>query len=349
MGVEHTELIRAFAEQTWPERNRSRAFYRWRYAECPALAGYLAIRDGQCVAMVTALERPYQIGGQSVDVRESFDWFTLPRFKGGGAGVRVLQRMMKDEQPITVIGGTSDTRDLLPRLGFRVLGELQSYSLPLGSRRASQVLAQRARIPPAVTRVVFAMARPLLLAPRPRQVPADGRVLPVTGIGPEAIALYARCEHGVVPMWRLDHLRWLTDGFASTGSFVALYFACADELIGWSLLRVYASEAGCQAQIVDLFAPSSNTELFTWMVSETSCVAAGFRPDVVNALTTSPELAHALRRNGYRKGVSLPIHMWDRSRESLPAPLFFGGQWGDIPLRPFPTNWWSADEADASD
>jgi hypothetical protein len=125
------------------------------------------------------------------------------------------------------------------------------------------------------------------LAPRPRQAPADGWALPVTGIGPEALALYDRSQHGVVPMWRLDHLRWLTDGFASTCSFVALYFARGDELAGRSLLRVYTGADGRQAQIVDLFAPRADADLFTWMVPETSCVAAGFRPDVVNALTTS--------------------------------------------------------------
>jgi hypothetical protein len=76
------------------------------------------------------------------------------------------------------------------------------------------------------------------------------------------------------------------------------------------------------------------------MVSETACVAAGFAADVLTAYTTSPELDSALRRNRFRPGVGLPIHWHDRLRESLPPPLFIGGQWGDIPLRPFPSHWW---------
>lgn len=340
MRPEHAELIREFARETWPERLTTDAFYRWRYTDCPALAGYLAVRDGKCVAMATALQRPYRIGGQSVDVRESFDWYTLPRYKGAGVGIRVLKRMMEDPEPITVIGGTEDTRTLLPQLGFKVPAELQSYTLPLGSRRAAEVLKQRAGIPEAVTRGAFAILRPLL-APRPKASPAAGRAIPVAGIGREALALYAKARQGVVPTWRFEHLHWLSAGFASTGCFVPLYFARGEELLGWSLARVYDTPQGRQAQIVDLFAPDPDADLFTWMVSETTFALAGWRPDVINALTTSPELAEALRRNRYRAGVSLPIHLWDREERPLPEPLFFGGQWGDTALRPFPSAWWS--------
>jgi acetyltransferase (GNAT) family protein len=347
MGAEHVEQIRSFTSQTWPDRLRDNDFFRWRYAECPALAGYLALKDGLAVGMAAAFERPYRIGSESVAVRECFDWFCLPRLRNSGVGVRLLKRLMDDPEPIVMVGGTDDTRTLLPKLGFREGGRLASYTLPLGSGRVSEILRRRAGVPPAATRLAMRLVSPLL-APRPRQRPSDGIAWPVSGIGAEALALYTRARQAVVPLWRLEHLRWLTCGFPGIGSFVGLYFARGAELVGWSLVRVFTAPAGRQAQIVDLFAPEPDADLFTWMVSETSCVAAGFRPDVVNALTTSAELGEALRRNGYRSGVSLPVHLWDRQRERLPEPLFLGGQWGDFPIWPFPQRWWTAGDSAAS-
>jgi hypothetical protein len=332
------ELLRKFAAETWPERVQSDAFLRWRYDECPVLHGYLALRGGECLAMVTSLRRPYLIGGKSVPVRDSFDWFCLPRYRGSGLGVRVLQRLMQDGEPVVVIGGSDDTRELLPKLGFKIPGQLVPHTLPLGPRRLSEVLAQRAKIPPALTRAGFRVFGRFLAPPR-RRAPASGRVLPVASAGPELETLYRAARQGVVPHWTLEQLRWLCAGFPGLGHFSVLYFARGDALAGWSLLRVFPSGGGVNAQIVDLFAPEPDAELFAWMVAETSAVAAGFRADVLTAYTTSPELALALRRNRFRAGSGLPIHWWDRERESLPGPLFFGGQWGDTPLRPFPERW----------
>jgi hypothetical protein len=309
------------------------------------LHGYLALREGECLAMVTALRRPYRIGGASVPVCDSFDWFTLPRYRGSGLGVRLMQRLMQDPDPVVVIGGSSDTRELLPKLGFGIPGRLVPHSLPLGPRRLSEVLAERAKIPPALTRAGFRVFGRLLAPPR-RRGPASGRVLPVAAPGPELEGLYQRSSYGVVPQWSPEFLRWLCAGFAGLGHFTALYFARGDELTGWSLLRVFPQPGGCAAQIVDLFAPEPDAELFSWMVAETAAVAAGFRADVLTAWSTSPELALALRRNRFRASEALPIHWYDRERAALPAPLFFGGQWGDIPLRPFPERWFDAPQPD---
>src|SRR5262245_6560386 len=175
MRAEHADLVRAFAEQTWPRRIRSDAFYRWRYGECPVLAGYLAIRNGECVAMATALQRRYRIGGETVAVNEAFDWFTLPRYKGAGIGVRVIQRLMEDPEPITVIGGTDDTREFLPKLDFFYAGHLQTYALPLGPRRASELLRERFGVPEIATRIAHTCVRPWLPARRARGAPAGAR------------------------------------------------------------------------------------------------------------------------------------------------------------------------------
>jgi hypothetical protein len=75
------------------------------------------------------------------------------------------------------------------------------------------------------------------------------------------------------------------------------------------------------------------------MVSEASCAAAGFQPDVLAGYATHPDLAQALRRNRFRASGSSPIHYWSRDRE-LRGPLWFCGSWGDGPLLPYPARWW---------
>jgi hypothetical protein len=345
MGPANWPAVRRFAAATWPERVQSDAFLRWRYDECPVLRGYLALRDGECLAMVTALARPYRVGGVTREVRESFDWYCLPRYRGSGLGVRVLRRLMEDPEPVVVIGGSADTRELLPKLGFQVPDALVPYTLPLGPGRLSEVLAERAKIPPLLTRAGFALLRPLV-APRRRPRSDGARALAVSGLGPEIEALYRAGRYGVVPEWRVPMLRWFGAGFPGIGQVVSLYFVRGEALLGFSLLRIHPTPSGSAAQLVDLFAPQPDVELFRWMVSETACVAAGFAADVLTAFSTSPELGLALRRNRFRRGEALPIHWYDRAQQALPAPLFFGGQWGDIPLRPFPSRWWDAGTPD---
>lgn len=339
IGPEHGKALRRFSERTW-QRPRSEAFYRWRYDSCPALSGYLALRDGECVATATAFERPHRIGGESVVVRESFDWFCLPEYRRSGLGVRLMQRLMADPAPVTVIGGTDDTRDLLPRLGFAIPGSVTTWVLPLGPRRAAEALHRRARVPRAVTRAAFSVVGPLLLAPKVRGAPPDGRVLPVASAGAELDALYAAGRYGSFPLWRRDQLHWMAQGYPGLGHYPLLYFARGEELAGFALLRIHETpESGRVARILDLFAPEPDADLLTWMVSEATCLAAGYRPDYVAGYATHPALGAAFGRNRFRAGGSAPIHYWSRDRE-LAAPLWFCGSWGDGPLLPYPARWW---------
>jgi hypothetical protein len=249
---------------------------------------------------------------------------------------------MAEPAPITVIGGTEDTRNLLPRLGFQIPGHLRSFVLPLGGRRAAEVLERRLRIPAPLTRAAFAVARPILFAPRRRRAPGGAQAVPVAAAGGELTALYAGAVHASMPMWRLDHLRWISAGFPAFGAFTLLYFLRGQTLLGFSLLRAAREGAGIVARIVDLFAREPDAPLFAWMIAETLALAAAYRPDFVSAQTTSPEVAAALRKCRFRENAALPIHWWSRDGEPLPEPLFFGGHWGDAPLLPYP-GWWFAD------
>ena len=62
-------------------------------------------------------------------VRETCDWFCLPEYRAFGVGLHLMRRMMAKPEPILVIGGTTYTRDLLPRLKWTRLPDVGNYLL----------------------------------------------------------------------------------------------------------------------------------------------------------------------------------------------------------------------------
>jgi hypothetical protein len=338
---EHLDAVARFSERVWT-RPRSAAFLRWRYLEHPSHHAYLALRGGVCVAMLSAFRRPYRVGARLVTVSDSFDWFCLPELRRAGFGVRVMQRMMQDPEPVIVTGGTADTRDLLPRMGFRVPAEVSRWALPVGSRGAAEALARRTRLPRAAARVAFALARPWF-APRPRRAPDSGRAEATATLGEEALAIDPRPDgKGSAPHWTAAYMRWLGAGFAGMGHYLPLYFSREGALLGWALLRIYEGENGRQAALLDVRAREPSEDLYTWMVSEAALRAAGFGPGLITAGTSCPHVEAALRANRFRRIASAPIQVWSKDGAGLEEPLVFGAHWGDETLLPYPTRWFDA-------
>jgi hypothetical protein len=332
--------LRRFAERVW-SRPRSDAFYRWRYLQLPLHRTWLALRDGEVLASECAFQRPYRIGDEVVDVLEVFDWFVLPELRNSGLGVRVQQHLMKLGACL-LVGGSADTQALLPRLKFQIVGQAGRFVLPLGSERLAGAIARRL---PALPAPVASLAARAALArpgrrPRPRKVPADGRVVAVARVGDEIAALYqGRVDYAAVPLWPQALLDWMLAGHPSLGHFVPLYFAKRDALVGWALVRIYATAQGCDAELVECFAPRPDADLYTWMVSEVATRAAAFRPGLLGGSTPCPLLGEALARNGFVQNSSNPVQLWWPGRSLPPGPLAVGANSGDSSLVPFAERW----------
>jgi hypothetical protein len=332
--------VRRFAEKTW-ERPRTEVFYRWRYLDPPFLRGFLAMRDGECLAMEFAICRPWRVGDEEVDLLEVFDWYCLPELRNSGLGVRVMQRLMREKEPLMLLGGSEDTRALLPRLGWRDVALGRRFVLALGGDRVLAALESRFRLPRPAGRLALGMARPWL-RPRRRRAPPDGRVVAVAGAGDEIADLYrGRAGYGTFPLWSDAQLRWLVAGFAGAGHFVPLYFARGETLVGFALLRVYPTGGGADGELVELFAPAPDASLYTWMISEVSLRAAGFGVGVLGANTTCPTIATALRHNRFLELGSYPMWLWSEGRRDLPGPILVGSNTGDTPFAPYAGRWWA--------
>lgn len=333
--------LRRFAEQVW-HRPRSDAFHRWRYLDsAPFHDVWLAVRDGECLAMEVAIRRPWHIGPETVTIREVFDWYALPAYRNAGLGVRVMQALMKEPVPLLLVGGSRDTQGLLPRLKWRIVANAERWVLPLGAARLAPRI-QRLGVPAPLARLAAraALARPGH-APRRRAVPRDGRVTAFAGPADEVLALYERpSAYGTVPLWTRELLAWLLAGPPALGHFVPLAFARAGMLVGWALLRILPTPEGCDAELIECFAPQPDASLYTWMVSEAATVAAAFAPGMLGAQTTCPALAEALRRNRFARTHVNPVQLWWPGREELPAPLAVGSNTNDVAIARLAEPWW---------
>jgi hypothetical protein len=336
---ERLPALLRFAERVWT-RPRSRAFEHWRYEEPPFHGAFLALRDGECLAAESAFRHPYRVGDEVVDFLEVFDWFSLPELRNAGLGVRIMQRYMREPEPLLLVGGTADTRALLPRLGWKVVAQASRWSRSIGAEVAAAALARRLRVPATLARRLAPLALALggrVGSPRP---PAGGRAIAVTKLGDEALRLErGPIAYGTRPLWTPALLRWLVLGFPGAGHFVPLYFAVDGAIAGFAVLRLYPSEGGCDAEIVDAFAPAPTAELYAWFVAELLVRAAGFGAGRIAASTTCPILAEALRRLRFAESEPSPVQVWWPGREGLPGPLGFVGTTGDMPILPLVERW----------
>jgi hypothetical protein len=126
---ERLPLVERFAAATWT-RPRSADHARWR-SDAPDARGFLAVRRGERLAMVRAFRRLYRLGDELVPFLEPFDWATRPDLHGSGLGVRVLERIMREPEPLLLVGGSEEARDLLARLGWRRAGAATRFAQPL--------------------------------------------------------------------------------------------------------------------------------------------------------------------------------------------------------------------------
>lgn len=330
-----------FAERVW-KRPRSVDFTRWRYTEPSFHRALLAMRDGECLAMESAFRRPYRVGDEIVEFLEVFDWFCLPELRNSGLGVRIMQRYMQEPDPVLLVGGTADTQGLLPRLKWHVSARTSNWILPIGLDLAAQALARRTRLPAGIARAAAPLVRRAAgWRPRRRFVPPGGRVVPVALPGEELFQLQRRpSAYRAVPLWTPELLRWLVAGFAGIGRHLPFYFVRDGTLRGFALLRIGSTESGCDAVVVDSFAPDPDPELYAWMLSELVSVSEGFAAATVSVTTTCPAVQAALRRLRFRELPSNPIQVWWPGHEGLPEPMLIGSNTGDVPILPIPERWW---------
>lgn len=341
--------VARFSRKMWT-RPVDDAYLRWRYLECPAQLGYLAVDDaGECVAMIWAFRRPYRIGDRRVVCLETCDWFTLPELRTSLLGVRVMRALMQNPEIIVAVGGSAHTLGLLPSLRWNPVGQVTQFVLPLEGIAVGQFLERRLGIPAGRIRSIFrGTARHWFAADVPVSMPG-GQVQRGEEITPDLVQLHDQeSGYALLPAIDPDLTGWLMRSPASLGEMVLLRFLIWGRLMGWSLSRVHESPAGRDATILEVFAPGTEPAVHEWLVSETVDALRKHQPDSIHATASAEPLRRALRRRRFMKLRDMPVHVWRGTDELTRLPLHIGNNTSDAPIFPYPTEAPSSETVEGS-
>ncbi len=329
-GREHLDAVGRFSARTW-SRPSSPEFLRWRYLEPPGQRGWVALRDGECVATLFALERRYRGPAGDRAYLETFDWFCRSDLRLSGLGVRLMQLAMRAELPLLAVGGTDDTRALLPRLRFAALGGARRFWRPCTPGALRDALASRYSLPRAVAGVISWGAARSWFRPRRAAAPAGGSV---ARMAPDArlSALYRGSSDAIWPLPEPAGLAWL---LRAGGHWQLSGYEIAGEPRGWTLCRVSRTEGRSEAMLVDLHARDGDPSLYAWMIGEALASLAPHAPEVIWAQTTTPSIARALSRLRFVELGQVPVAFWSSAGALPEAPLMIQYNASDFPVRPY--------------
>ena len=333
----HLPAIARFAERTWA-RDHALAFCRWRYLEAPTHSMLLALRGDECLAVVSAFSRPYRFGQRTVTCLETADWYCLPELRLSGLGIRLMQHLMQQGQPIVSVGGSADTLKLLPRLGWIRLGSAMEYERILGSPALQLFRAARAGVA-TLGRTLRSWMRPPRL---PRSRPEGAAIAPNESDADDFTGLNPVCGAcSTVPMPMPDQFAWVAAGMRPLRRLVVTRFRSrpGTALGGWSLLRIEELGSRTEALLLDLCGPPDDRRLRGWMLAETLAVAVAAGATRIRALTSCPSLQTSLRDHRFAARGHKPIHVWTAGEAAPPGPYHLGVNVGDAVLLPYPARW----------
>ena len=342
LTAEHIPAVRRFSQRTW-QRTGDDWFYKWRYLECPTQPSSYLVTDGdECFGMLAVFEKPWLVGDRIVPVLEPHDWFCDPAIKGSGMGRKMMQMLMDTGQTLLILGGTSFTRTLLPRMGWAETGQAPVFRLPIGGSMLAQALARRLRVPARILAPASELAARTWFRPRMPRIRAGDRVVPVgCPDGDDVRELYTdQLPYRLAQVPSAPFLRWLGSGHPSTGQLVSLYFIRDGQLHGWSVARVYTRER-TEAQILEVISRTRDVATYTWMISEMVVRLAAFAPERIDCMAHCEVVQNALRKLRFIAMNPMPLYLWlGQSGVRLPdGPVSLGLLTLDLPTRPYAPRW----------
>jgi hypothetical protein len=242
---------------------------------------------------------------------------------------------MDDGRPIAAVGGSADTRALVPRLGWRTLGSAHSYVLPLRGTAVAQRLAARG-VPATLSRWAFDVFGRRWYARRSFETPPGGRVERVNApTDAAAAARFAPTATGPQPdpTW----LRWIAAHPAS-GRVGTLYFQVEDELVGWSCWRVPVGAR--TGMILDLRTREDDARLHAWVLGETIAMLDRLHVEQVKTVVAGALLDQLMAARGFVLSGEPPVSFWPGRGTMVPVgSLEVRLDVADAALLPYPETW----------
>lgn len=289
--------------------------FEWRYRVRPAGETELAFDGDRCIGIIDSLARPYLRDGHVTTVRETCDWFCLPRYRPLGIGAALMRRLMARPVPIVSIGGSKRTLALLLRLKWQRLADVREYVLPLTARMLAAWGLRGLKFGTRTAqRIPSAMPfRSLRDALRPGP---GAHVEPLAERGGVAYPLpggYALAE-----LLDDDDRDWLAAAPERIGELIGLQFTIDGAPVGISLGRVEPYAFGTAGKILHLQVADLPQKTIDWIVAETARRLVDRRVEMLFCRASCPRIGRALRDAGFF-GVQARAAYWWPAGGTPPA------------------------------
>jgi hypothetical protein len=295
----------------------TRQLVDWRYRQRPHGRTFVALQDGNCIGLIDAFRRTYVVNDARRVVHECCDWWSDPAQRPAGLGLRLMRRLMREPTPILAIGDSPGTLELLPRLGWKTVGESVLWVLPLKARHVASALLRRRRresvarlIPPFLPLGRVRATAPPLPSPQVHQwQPTDGPPGPdPTGVGLAAVADEA-------------DLVWLCSA-PTAFAHIDCHFYCVDgERVGCVLTQLEMTSTGREGKILHIQVSRLTPKLLSWMIGDAANRLARQGAGIIRARSSAPVVHAALRRSGFLTARKDPVYWWGSDPPQPDSPL----------------------------
>lgn len=287
---------------------------RWKYFESgPQWEGsrsYLLSKEGELQAHCAVWPLNLHFAGQRVTCNCFIDWAN--RASLPGAGFMLQKKLLKLSEVSIVVGGSADTRAIVPSLGFAHVSDVALFARVIRPWRQF-----RTRPPEPIWKGAARLVRNTLSSQSSAGSISKGwRAVRINSF--DSLANYQPDLDYPTPWRDSEYLNyWLRCPAALVLGHVILN---DDSVIGNFLLSL----AGGQTRIADIRLHTQNAEQWTAAYLLATRVAAEL-PETceVLAVASTPLAVASLTANGFRNRGSVPLFLYDPQKKLAGAPPIF--------------------------
>lgn len=299
--------VLAFLDHTVSPRGRRH--WQWKYGSgrgaAPA-AFYWRAADGRVLGFIGLMHTALHVPGGVHPAAWFVDWYVAPGQPGIGMGL--LRRAEAAAGILLTLQGSADTRQILPRLGWKESRAAVTWVAPLGRAFVGEWLARRAPRPLApLVRLAAPLVAPVL---RPRRAPRpDGaELVAVERLSDTYDAVgNARAAEASAMRRGSAYLNWLCADYPEGGYRLWLVRRHGADL-GHLVTRCDRDrQQRRRGRIVDLAWPWGDAALGAWLIGEAVAALRAEGADYVECLASSAALTGALRTAGFRRRGVVPL------------------------------------------
>lgn len=295
--------VLAFLDHT--VSNRGRRHWQWKYGRGGARPAAFYWRDagGRVLGFIGLMHTALHAAGGVHPAAWFVDWYVAPGQPGIGMGL--LRKAEAAAGILLTLQGSADTRQILPRLGWKESVRANTWVRPLSRRFTADWLGRR--MPGAVARLAAPLAA---LALHPRRAPQSaGTELAAVERLPAAYDAVGNARAAEATAMARDsaYLNWLCADYPD-GGYRSWIVRRAGADAGHLVTRCDVDrQQRRRGRVVDLAWPWADAALGAWLVGEAVDRLAGEGADYVECLGSTAALTTALAGRGFRRRGPVPL------------------------------------------